>query len=505
MRPIGIDLGTTYSAIATIGVGGQPEIIRNNMGQATTPSVVMLESTGEVLVGQEAKQQRVMAPGDIIEFVKRQMGNPTWAFHGDTEQYSAVAVSAIILRQLVKDASEVLGEDISSVVITVPAYFKDGQRNATKQAGEMAGLEVLQVINEPVAAAMSYGVTRGFTGTMLVYDLGGGTFDVTVVRVANGSTFDILAHEGDSQLGGFDFDNLIINWATSEFEAQTGTPVEDTLEMQAQLRDRCEQAKHKLSQVDKAPIFISSGGQNVKLVLTREKFEQLASSLLATTEDITLDVLDAAGITKAQVDKVLLVGGSTRMPMVKRMLTELMGQEPDQTVHPDEAVALGAAVAADVNGVQRQGAQQQTASAAPIVLHDVTSHSLGVKSLNEQGFLANTVIIEANTHIPCQVRRTFFTTADNQTDLHVQVTVGDGTDLRYVEDLGDSHLKIPPHPQQSPVEVIYSCDIDGMMHVEVIDLVDNNRLGEFEVERPGAVDQGEVDRMRDALASLDFQ
>ena len=325
-RPIGIDLGTTFSAVATINESGVAEIVRNGDGQTITPSVVLFDN-GEAIVGQQAKLQRAAFPDDVVEFVKRQMGNQFWRFYPTVgDPYTPEGISAIILKRIVSDASQVLGETVQQVVITVPAYFDDAQRKATKDAGEIAGLDVLSVINEPTAAAVSFGVEHDYNGTVLVYDLGGGTFDVTLLKAHDG-TFDIIRTDGDRILGGFDFDNVIIEWIKSEFAAQTGATIEG--ESEAQLRDRAEQAKHRLSVADQAPIFVSAAGNNQKLILTREKFEEITESLLARTQMLLEDVVEAAGYTFRDIDKVLVVGGSTRMPMVTRMLTSVTGQAPD--------------------------------------------------------------------------------------------------------------------------------------------------------------------------------
>lgn len=506
-KPIGIDLGTTYSAVATINSSGQPEIVRNSDGQTITPSVVLFDN-GEAIVGQQAKLQRAAFPDDVVEFVKRQMGNDAWRFYPTVgDSYTPEGISAVILKRLAADASQVLGEPVTEVVITVPAYFDDAQRKATKDAGEIAGLVVSSVINEPTAAAVSFGVEHDFSGTVLVYDLGGGTFDVTLLKAHDG-TFDIVRTDGDRNLGGFDFDNAVIQWLKAEFAAQTGEAIEGD-ELEAQLRDRAEQAKHRLSQSDTAPIFMSAAGKNAKLILTRDKFEELTSNLLARTEMLVEDVVDGAGITFNDVDKVLLVGGSTRMPMVAQMLTKLTGQTPDHSIHPDEAVAKGAAIVAALRGASggtTSGTTPTAAGGQAIAISDVVSHGLGVITVNDVGREINSLIVPANSKIPAKKAETFFTVVPRQTELNVRVTEGDEEDLKYVKVLGSSLLKLQAHPEDnSPIQVIFSCDIDGILHIEVVDLVDNNHLGEFEIDRAKNLDQGEIDRMRDALANLEVQ
>jgi len=504
VRPIGIDLGTTFSAVATINQSGVAEIIRNGDGQTITPSVVLFDN-GEAIVGQQAKLQRAAFPDDVVEFVKRQMGNNAWRFYPTVgDPYTAEGISAIILKRVVSDAGQVLGETVKMVVITVPAYFDDAQRKATKDAGEIAGLDVLSVINEPTAAAVSFGIEHDYNGTVLVYDLGGGTFDVTLLKAHDG-TFDIIRTDGDRNLGGFEFDNAIIGWIKAEFAAQTGTSIEGS-DLDADLRDRAEQAKHRLSQADQAPIFVSAAGRNEKLTLTREKFEEITESLLARTQMLLEDVVEAAGLTFRDIDKVLLVGGSTRMPMVARMLTSVTSQTPDRSIHPDEAVAKGAAIVAALRLAERDGGAPLVRSTHPIEISDVVSHGLGVVTLDSlSGREINSIIFAANGKIPSQRAEEFYTVVDDQTQLNVRVTEGDEQDLKYVRILGSSVLKIPPHPKESPIKVIFSCDIDGILHIEVVDLVDNKSLGEFEIDRAQNLDRAEIDRMRAALSNLDVQ
>ena len=501
-RALGIDLGTTYSAVAIINKAGLPEIIRNSDGQDITPSVVLFDN-GEAIVGQQAKLQRAAFPDDVVEFVKRQMGNDSWRFYPTVgDPYTPEGIAAIILKRITSDASQVLGEPVARVVITVPAYFDDTQRKATKDAGEIANLDVLSVINEPTAAAVSFGIEHDYAGTVLVYDLGGGTFDVTLLRTKQGE-FDIIGTDGDRNLGGFDFDNAIINWIKAEFAAQTGVTIEGD-ELDAHLRDRAEQAKHRLSGSDQAPIFVSAGGRNEKLILTREKFEEITESLLARTQMLLEDVVDEAGLSFSSIDKVLLVGGSTRMPMVTRMLTQVTGQTPDQSIHPDEAVAKGAAIVAALRLADTGADVHGISTPHDVSISDVVSHGLGVVTVDEAGRDMNSIIIPRNSKIPGQRAETFFTVVPNQTELNVRVTEGDEAEVRYVKMLGSSLLKIPPHPEAgSPVRVIFSCDIDGILHIEVVDLVDGSSLGEFEIDRAKNLDKSEIDRMRDALGNLE--
>ena len=508
VKPIGIDLGTTYSAVATINSSGQAEVVRNSDGQTTTPSVVLFDN-GEAIVGQQAKLQRVAFHDDVVEFVKRQMGNDAWRFYPTVgDSYTPEGVSAIILKRLASDASMVVGESVEKVVITVPAYFDDAQRKATKDAGEIAGLEVLSVINEPTAAAVSFGVEQDFSGTILVYDLGGGTFDVTLLKATDGE-YDIIRTDGDRNLGGFDFDNAIISWIKAEFAEKAGETIEGDA-MEAELRDRAEQAKHRLSQSDTAPIFVSAAGKSEKVILSRDVFEDIVEGLLARTEMLVEDVVEGAGISYGDIDKVLLVGGSTRMPMVSEMLIRLTGQNPDQSIHPDEAVAKGAAIVAAMRlaetGESDVATAPVTSGGHDVDISDVVSHGLGVVTVDELRRDVNSIVVPANSKIPTKKSEIFFTVVAHQTELDVQVTQGDEQDLKYVTILGSSLLKLQGHADEhSPIEVTFSCDIDGILHIEVVDLVDGQYLGEFEIDRARNLDRDEIDRMRDSLSNLDVQ
>jgi molecular chaperone DnaK len=482
---------------ATIDRAGLAQVLRNSDGDNTTPSVVLFDA-GDVIVGKQARMQAARAPDDVVLFVKRQMGNPDWRYVGsDGRQYRAEEISAIILRRVAADAAIALGEPVTDVFITVPAYFDDAQRTATRQAGEIAGLNVTGIINEPTAAAVSFGIESGFTGTVLVYDLGGGTFDVTVLDCREGQ-FDIRATEGDRNLGGFDFDNAIIAWARQQFQERTGTGIDDDLAL-ADLRDRAEAAKHRLSTAEQATIHISHGGRSEKLVLTRARFEEITRSLLVRTEYLMESAVEAAGLTMARVDKVLLVGGSTRMPMVWSLVERVAGRPADRSVHPDEAVARGAALVAAVRSGDVSG------SAGLTRISDVTAHGMGIVAFNERDVMENSVIIPAQSTIPAQHGREYATRHDMQTRIEVTVTQGDEDDLKYVRTIGSSTLSIPPYPAGAPVRVRFSYDIDTTLHVQVTDLTSGADLGEFLIERVANLKQEDVDRMRTAIAELEVQ
>ncbi|MFC8530995.1 Hsp70 family protein [Nocardia sp. NPDC057227] len=494
-RVIGIDLGTTFSAVSAIGSSGLPQIIPNRDGGNITPSVVLFDGP-EVVVGTHAKRQSSAFPLDTVQFIKRHMGNPDYRFYpesGDAE-YRPEQISALILKSLVFNARRELDEHVVDAVITVPAYFGDAQRTATRQAGEIAGLNVIGIVNEPTAAAVSFGLNRDFSGTLLVFDLGGGTLDVTVMR-CSGGTFDVLAVEGDPQLGGYDFDNAIITWAMESFLHAGGKRFEEDSAAGAQLRERAEDAKRRLSTSDSTTLFLTHLDHSAKLRLTRAEFEQLSRHLLVQCEYKLEEAVELAGLTFREIDKVLLVGGSTRMPMVRDLVERVTGRSPDVSVHPDEAVALGAAIIGELRHSEATGRAPVLAGRNDITIVDVVSHGLGVVADDERGIPANSIIVRQSSRVPCQVTTDrFATVADGQTSLLLQVTEGDenGVDPKYVKILGTTELKLSGRPAGSPVRLVFSCDIDGTLHVEVIDLVDGRHLGEMMIDRIANYTQAEV-------------
>ena len=373
-RAIGIDLGATYCATAAVRAG-RPEVLWNREGDHLTPAVVLFHGPGQVLVGKTAKHAAKDVPGDCVEFVKRQLGNPDWAFvdsHGGF--HGAEKVCGLILRRLADDAAKALGEEVGDVVITVPAYFDDARREATRAAGEIAGLNVLRLVYEPTAAGVAFGAMGRRCGTLMVYDLGGGAFDVTVMR-AEGEDLHVIATAGDPDLGGSDFDNVLMAHVAAEVRAQSGPDLLDGGRRQAELREKCEQAKYALSRTHQTRLFFSDARNSYTVEVTRLSFERMAKDLLLRTARITEEVLDDAGVSWARIDRVLLVGGATRMPMVRRMIERLSGRPPGTGVDPDEAVALGAAILADLE----TGAAPHTD--VPRRTQDLTLPSPGVISV----------------------------------------------------------------------------------------------------------------------------
>ena len=357
-RAIGIDLGTTYSAVAILQEDGKPSILPNIEGQNITPSVVLFpdaaSGSDEPLVGDMAKHSAATAPLDVVQFVKRQMGDPNWRFESaNGHSYTAEEVSAVILKKLKNDAEIALGQPITDAVITVPAYFDDARRTATRQAGQIAGLNVLRVLNEPTAAAMSYGLSQKKNGTVLVYDLGGGTFDVTIMDINDGE-FDVLATDGNRNLGGFDFDNRIAEYVFEQIKEQgieRDVRTDDALV--AEIREKSEIAKKSLTTVAQATIMLTVDGKHVRIRITRDEFESRTEDLLNTTKELVEDAMESAGKSWSDIDHLLLVGGSTRMPMVRKMMSTLSGKDPELNVNPDEAVAIGAAIQAYISATNK--------------------------------------------------------------------------------------------------------------------------------------------------------
>jgi molecular chaperone DnaK len=502
MPALGIDLGTTFSATARTVSAGRSEIILNRDGESITPSVVLFQGD-QVLVGSMARRSAAMFPDDCVQFVKRYMGDQHWR-HVDSAGVTrrAEEVSALILRRLVDDAQMMTGETFTDVVVTVPAYFDDARRQATKDAGALAGLTVLRLLNEPTAAAIAYGMDRSDAGTILVYDLGGGTFDVTVLR-RDGDELVAVATDGDRNLGGFDFDNVLMELVASKIADGGGPDLFDGGSMQTDLREKCELAKRTLSNVAKATVFVSAGGQNFSIPVTRQEFEDAAQPLLFRTQVCVEAVLEAAGMTWQQVDRLLLVGGSTRMPMVREMVTRLSGRQPEVGVNPDEAVAIGAgAVAALSTG------SGHLPPGSPRTFQDITSQGLGVAALDESKRLRNSVIIPRNTQVPCQRAETYHTVVDTQDGIDVQVTVGDDPDLDFCSIVHERPIDLPPGlPAWTRVKIVMSYDIDGIVHLSLTlpgrgpdggDLP----LGEVELERPSNIGAEELRRLRRSLDGL---
>ena len=458
---IGIDLGTTNSCVAVME-GGEPVVIPNAEGARTTPSVVAFAKNGERLVGQVAKRQAVMNPDRTIASIKREMGSD-YKVTIDGKAYTPQEISAMILQKLKADAEAYLGDKVTEAVITVPAYFTDAQRQATKDAGRIAGLEVKRIINEPTAASLAYGLDKEDTHTILVYDLGGGTFDVSLLEIGDG-VFQVLATAGNNRLGGDDFDKRIIDYMVSEFRREHNIDLsQDTTAMQ-RLKDEAEKAKIELSGVTSTqinlPFITMQGGTplHLEMTLTRAKFNELTADLVEKTIGPVNQALSDAGLTASKIDKVILVGGSTRIPAVQEAVQRITGKEPFRGINPDECVAVGAAIQGGVIG----------GDVKDVVLIDVTPLSLGIETMGG----VFTRLIDRNTAIPTEKSQIFSTAADGQTSVEVHVLQGEREMAAYNKTLGRFQLTgIAPAPRGVPqIEVKFDIDRNGRVHVSAKDL-----------------------------------
>lgn len=515
-RVIGIDLGTTYSAAAVLGDDGLPEIIQNADGETTTPSVVLFQSfdgVDEPLVGTMAKHSAASDPDNIVQFVKRNMGDPHWRFDSSAGvSYTAEEVSALILKKLKQDAELALGEKVDGAVITVPAYFDDARRTATKHAGVIAGLNVLRVLNEPTAAALSFGLDAGQDGVALVYDLGGGTFDVTLLRI-EGARFEVIGTDGDRNLGGFDFDNELMRLVSDDLAKQGAGDVLSDFLLSSELREKCETAKRALSNVEKTSVHMSVGGKPYRATVTRAAFEEATSSLLRRTRELVEDLLDETGYSWDRIDQVVLVGGSTRMPMVRELVTMMSGKTPARGVNPDEAVALGAAVQAAMEVESHpelvgseSAAYELPAAVSGIEVSDVTSQALGVVMLDDDGKDYNRVVIPRNAPVPSEYSQEGGTVIDNQRTINVQVTQGDDPDLDFVVIIGSREIPLPEGlPKGSLLRITYRYDFEQTVHVEVHDMTNRRSLGEFALERVANMSQEDLDAAITKIRGIDIE
>lgn len=492
-RVVGIDLGTTYSAISVVNKYGKPEIMVNREGERITPSVVLFDGS-DVVVGSIAKRSAVASPFNVVQFVKRQIGDKSWKFTTEqSEDFTPEEISAMILRRLKEDAETLLGEKVEDAVITVPAYFDDAQRKATQDAGRIAGLNVLRIINEPTAAALAYGLDKmHMEQNILVYDLGGGTFDVTIMHLSP-SGLRVLSTGGAKNLGGFDWDNVVMNYLNEEFQKQGGIDLLEDPMLEQDLRDKAEIAKKTLSVRDRTNVFLSANGINTSITLTREKFDELTAPLLNRTKKIMEFVLEDANVDWKDIDKVLLVGGSTRMKQVPAMIERVTGIKPSLDVNPDEVVALGAAIQGAILQIKEGKADLSLSQSFPIVeVQDVNSHSMGVVALDESGQEFNSIVLKKDTVIPSKVSGHYETTVDRQSQLHLQVTEGEDMDLDYVKIVGEGMIDLPEYPKGAPLEVIFEYDSDGIIHISVIDSTAGKLLGELNIERESNLTEEEV-------------
>ena len=463
-KVIGIDLGTTNSCVAVIE-GGEPVVIANAEGARTTPSVVGFGKNGERMVGQVAKRQAITNPDRTVSSIKRQMGSD-YKVTIDDKKYTPQEISAMILQKLKTDAEAYLGEKVSEAVITVPAYFTDAQRQATKDAGHIAGLEVKRIINEPTAAALAYGIDKEDDQKVMVYDLGGGTFDVSIIEMGDGVQ-EVLATAGNNHLGGDDFDQRVMNWIIDEFKKSNGIDLRgDKMAMQ-RLKEAAEKAKIELSGVTSSDINLpyitvdATGPKHLELTLTRAKFNELTADLVESTMGPVRQAMSDSGLSTSEIDKVLMVGGSSRIPAVQEEIKKFIGKEPFKGINPDECVAIGAALQAGVMGGEVKG----------LLLLDVTPLSLGIETMGG----INTKIIDRNTTIPVKKSQIFSTAVDNQPSVEVHVLQGEREFAKDNKTLGVFHLDgiMPARRGVPQIEVTFDIDANGIVHVSAKDLGTN--------------------------------
>jgi molecular chaperone DnaK len=491
---VGIDLGTTFSAISYVNQYGKPEIISNREGERTTPSVIYFEDDGNPIVGTIARNQAIISPRRTVRFIKREMGNSSFRCNIDGKDFFPEVLSAIILKKLKRDAEEALGREIFKAVISVPAYFKDAQREATKQAGKIAGLEVVRILNEPTAAALAYGLHSGNSEqVILVYDFGGGTFDVTIMKIKE-KEFTILGTDGHSQLGGKDIDARLVEHFAEEFQREHSIDLRIEPHTLQDLWDKAEIAKKDLSFRNNIMVTLAAGDKTLRVDLERDHFDVLIEDIIQQTEDCMKKVIQSANLAWDDIDTILLAGGSSRVPAVREMIKRVTGKDVAKDMNPDECVALGAAIQAVVVTMEKEGIDKipPLEGAVDIVIHDVASHSLGVKALSpDHKKYINSIIIPRLTPIPCQKSRSYATSEDDQKHVLIEVLQGEDEDPRSPEVhlVGKAGLKdLPSHlAGELVIEITISYTLDGLIEVVAKELKSGKTTREVVMQKSGVL------------------
>ena len=510
----GIDLGTTFSALARLNGIGRPEIVPNSEGERITPSAVYFEEeeAGAIRVGLEAVNCRQLSPERAVRWIKRHMGDQDWEKEIDGRNWTPQEISSLILKKLKQDGS--VESKISDVVISVPAHFDEVRRKATMDAGTLAGLNVIGIVNEPVAAALYYATTQTVNGRVLVYDLGGGTFDVTILDI-DGQQMDIICSQGDHALGGVDFDKKIVELLEDAYRTEHNAELIETEQDRAKYEDEAEDVKKTLSRRNSVRKILYGSAGSARVEITREQYEKAIEPLLARTEILVEVALEEAKSKVSDIQKVLLVGGSTRMPMVRQQLTEKFGFEPEVAVNVDECVALGAAIHAGLTKMQ-DNPKKVTAGVASglkeVQLKDVCNHSYGTicAPMDEetgQHVIRNSIILQKNTPLPCEETQTFYTMADGQTELQVSITQGEDEDPDFVNKIATEVFELPANrPANQPIHVQYSYDANQRMHCRFIDEQSGRTLEvEFCEGQGGQMTQTEIEKAAEELDSVKVQ
>lgn len=528
---VGIDLGTTFSAIAYVNDYGKPEIITNLEGDRTTPSVIFFEDDDEIIVGKEAFNQAIVAPERVVRFIKREMGNPSFRLNIDGKDYLPEDLSAMILKKLKNDAEERLGKTITKAVISVPAYFKDAQREATRQAGKIAGLEVIRIINEPTAAALAYGLDKEENQKILVYDFGGGTFDVTIMKI-EGKEFKVIATDGDARLGGSDIDGRLVDFLNKDFQEQYEIDYKLQPRNHQELWDKAEIAKKDLSIRESTMVTLSLENKTSKINLDREDFNDLIEDLIGKTEDCIRYVVEEGNIEWSEIDKVLLVGGSSRIPLVKEMIKSVTGKEPAKDTNPDECVAIGAAIQGNIisirgddtnedstrklvieettsTDISENHTQPKNHGSLDISIIDIATHSLGVKAFSiDKNKHINSIIIPKFTKLPCEQTKTFGTSEDNQSRVEFEVLQGEDENPRSpnVDRIGKAGLKnLPSHKVgELLIDVTLKYTVDGTIEVITREQKSGKKSREVVMKKTGALPDEVIEEKRKNLEGKDL-